>query len=379
MEVIGDIQGRPVEGPLLPVDIQSSQFPDVNYGPKQWLRKIELLIDNGPPAAAPGTGQPNVPQGVIGQQNPNTTPNVEVTATRLPPDILDLSQMRVRFNITSDDLSSPNAAAIRVYNLSDETANFIQNEFLNVTLNAGYQANCTTIFKGTIKQFRRGRESPVNSYLDILAADGDIPHNYTVLSETFPAGMTAVQQIERICTKYKIPIGYLPVSLDGVNPAGFARGKVAFGMLRSFMTGITNTVKCTWSIQQGQIQVIPVDSYIPGEPVLINSLSGMVGIPEQTDQGIRVRALINPKVRVGGSIKVNQADVNRIIQQNPDAPFKFDQRTAIQYAAKVTSDGLYRVLVVEYTGDTRGQEWYMDIVCLAIKNGKVADAVIPPA
>jgi hypothetical protein len=35
-------------------------------------------------------------------------------------------------------------------------------------------------------------------------------------------------------------------------------------------------------------------------------------------------------------------------------------------AAVTTAAGFYRVLVNEMIGDTRGQEWYCDLICLAV-------------
>lgn len=34
-------------------------------------------------------------------------------------------------------------------------------------------------------------------------------------------------------------------------------------------------------------------------------------------------------------------------------------------AASITTDGVYIVKAIDYTGDTRGQAWYMDLMCFA--------------
>ena len=87
---------------------------------------------------------------------------------------IDLSQMRIRFATKQFDLQTPNTAEIRVYNLSDDTANKVQKEFTKVELRAGYDGNFGTIFAGTVVQFRRGRENPTDKYMDLIVADGDV-------------------------------------------------------------------------------------------------------------------------------------------------------------------------------------------------------------
>ncbi|MER2890749.1 hypothetical protein ABTY92_26865, partial [Escherichia coli] len=36
-----------------------------------------------------------------------------------------------------------------------------------------------------------------------------------------------------------------------------------------------------------------------------------------------------------------------------------------QQAASIATDGVYIVKAIDYTGDTRGQAWYMDLMCFA--------------
>lgn len=90
-------------------------------------------------------------------------------------EVLDLSNLRFRFQVKAMDVESPNNAAIRVYNLSRDTLVKIRGEFSRVILQAGYDNNFGVIFDGTIKQFRIGREGTTDTYLDILAADGVEP------------------------------------------------------------------------------------------------------------------------------------------------------------------------------------------------------------
>ena len=142
---------------------------------------------------------------------------------------LDLSAMRIKFRVEQSDTTTPNNATIFVYNLSDETANAAQKEFDKITLKVGYgDDELATIFEGTIKQAWRGRDNPVDTWLAISAADGDIPYNHGVVNKTLKAGSSKQDQIDAIAGGMGLPKGYVA----DVTAGATARGKVLYGMGR---------------------------------------------------------------------------------------------------------------------------------------------------
>jgi hypothetical protein len=293
---------------------------------------------------------------------------------------LDLSDMRVKFTIGNNDADAPNTAEVRVYNLSDQTTKQAMKEFDSVVLDAGYENNHAIIFRGTIKQFRRGKESNVDSFLDILAADNDLGYNFGFLNQTFAPGVTPRQIIDACAKAMNCTVDpNVDKVIDGVQATGGVmlnpRGKVAFGLARSYMRDIAVTFNARWSIQNGQVTLIPLSGYLPGEAVKINSLTGMIGIPEATSDGIQVRVLLNPQIRIGGSIQINNKDITQ--SQIRDRFFPgYKSQTFIANVA--SGDGFYRVLVAEHKGDTRDQTWYTDLVCLNLDpSADSNNAVLP--
>jgi len=279
---------------------------------------------------------------------------------------LDLSQMHFKFKITNSDEQSPNTATIRVYNLSKSTVKQIRGEFTSVVLNAGYEnGNFGVIFSGTIKQFRRGRENATDTYLDILAADSDVEYNFTVMNATIK-GANSSAIINAVASKMGLPVSNNLSPTGGILP----RGKVLWGMGRDIMRRTVRSQGSTWSIQNGKIQVIPLTGYLPNEAVVLNSQSGMIGLPEQTDEGIRIRSLLNPKLVIGGQAQVDNASINQTTSASgsviPVGQLPYNQRAGLQLLADVSSDGFYRIYVAEHIGDTRGKDWYTDLTCLAI-------------
>ena len=283
---------------------------------------------------------------------------------------LDLSEFHIQFSVAAADVQTPNNVSIRIYNLSDQTVSKIKGEFSQVVLNAGYvDGNYGLIFKGSIKQFRIGRVDNVTTYLDILAADGDLAYNGAVVNTSLVKGSTQNDAINVITTEMqgdKTPADITKLTVTKANVPSI-RGTVLFGMARERLKNTASQLDASWSIQNGVVTIIDKSGYSPNDVLELNAGTGLIGVPEQTDGGIRIRCLLNSRLRIGGSVKINNAALNQLIQQNPDnGPIPFDQRAGFQYNAPISNDGIYRIFVVEHDGDTRGTAWYTNLICLAV-------------
>ena len=282
---------------------------------------------------------------------------------------LNLSDMQFTFHTVQQDVESPNNCSIRVFNLSKPTTRLIQAEFDKVVINAGYSGQYGEIFQGDIKQFRMGRLNATDTYLDILAADGDFAYNNARVEQTLSAAQNTpagrLDMVMKALGPYGVTQGHTPPFFGGVLPN--PRGKVAFGMARRELRGLAASNLATWSIDNGKVNIIPMSGYLPGAAVVLTALTGLIGLPEQTNEGIKAKCLLNPLITVGGLVQIDNDSINQLVKQNPNAaPVAYNQYTGIQYLASTASDGLYRVYVAEHSGDTRGQDWYTELTCLAV-------------
>lgn len=282
-------------------------------------------------------------------------------------DGIDLSSLRFTFKTVQQDVESPNNCSIRVYNPSPATVRKILGEYTRVTLQAGYGKHPGIIFDGTVIQFRTGRESPTTTYLDILAADGDIPYNQAFVSTTLAARSRPEDRVaSALSAKVKLGAtqGYLMPFTGGILP----RGKVLFGMARAVIRSEAQNQGASWNINNGAINVVPLDGYLPGEAVVLNAGTGLIGMPEQTNEGMRCKCLLNPRIEVGGLVQIDNKLVNQTLQAAQGfAPIQYNQYSVV-HLATITADGLYRVYVAEHEGDSRGQAWYTSLICLAVDN-----------
>lgn len=276
---------------------------------------------------------------------------------------LDLSQLEITFYVNQSDLESPTNAVIRVRNLSESTSKQIEKEFSRVTLQAGYEKGAYgVVFDGTIKQVRRGRYNGMDTYLEIYAADGDEALNFGVVNSTLAAGSKYKDQVAKYAEAMSLPVGYQEY---GIGDPQLIRGKVMYGMARAGMRTLARSTNTRWSVVDGKVVIFPMTSYIPGEAVVLNATTGMIGLPEQTQEGIEVTCLLNPKIKIGTAVQINNADIQR-------QPISLDY-TAFNVFPSISDDGFYRVLVAEHQGDIRGNPWYTKMTCLSIDKTAAPD------
>lgn len=269
---------------------------------------------------------------------------------------LDLGELCITFSTKKGDTETPNSAEIRIYNLSEATMSRMKREFTRVVLQAGYQSNCGVIFDGNIRGTRSGRERGTDTWLEILAADGDRAYNFATVNTTLAAGSTPADRVD-VCQQSFAAKGTGKGYMPELGETKLPRGKVMYGMARKYMRSEAETTGCSWSFQDGKLQMVKTTGFLPGEAVVLTHETGLVGTPEQTNEGITVRCLLNPKLRVNGRIKLD----NKSIQQA-----QTQLKMSAQRPPRMDRDGLYRILKVEFSGDTLGNDWYADMVCIGL-------------
>ncbi len=272
---------------------------------------------------------------------------------------IDLSKLRIKFSVKRSDTMTPNVADIRVYNVAEETAILIRKEFTKVILQGGYESNYGVIFQGNIKQVIIGRESATDTFIDIIAGDGDRAYNFAIVNTTISAGSSQLDQVNAAIGAMA-PKGVTAGHIGDMPTETLPRGKVMYGNARSYLRDVAQTSKKAWSIQDEKVTFIPVTSYLPGERVVLTSKTGMIGTPQQTNEGVNVKCLLNPMIKIGGRVQIDNASIARF-KINLSVP-----NSAANIPAPLTADGVYYVLVAEHTGDTRGVEWYTSLICLNI-------------
>lgn len=271
---------------------------------------------------------------------------------------IDLSSMRIRFSIRQNRLQSPSNADIIVTNLSPDTSKLIEKEGTTVSFSAGYEGSYGVLFQGDIIQKRSGRETPTETYLSILAAGGDRAYNFATVNKSLSSGSTFRDHVDMVLEAMK-PYGITAGFIADLGQTKMARGRAFFGMARDVMRDLAQSTGCAWYIQNNKLNVVKNDEGLPGGTIQLNANTGLIGRPTQTFDGIIGRCLLNPNLRPDSLIEINQSSIDK-------AAFSPDYTAAVQNSMipSVAEDGTYRVLLVDHSGDNRGQPWYSDFTCI---------------
>ncbi|QZN96393.1 baseplate hub protein [Symbiopectobacterium purcellii] len=330
---------------------------------------------------------------------------------------ISLSDFKVTFKIEKmpNTIHNGFVGNFRIYNLSPDTQNRIMgNEFSLIRAIAGYDGiaadvnasevgvarevdadsvgqsddrNYGLIFNGDIRFTIKGKDNPTDSWILIQCLDSWEGHLQARVKTTVAAGWTHNDLFNLGMQSYEpfgITRGAVP---DVINTTVFPRGRVIYSTTADLMNKIAESNKALWWYENNQVHIVPEDKYIH-EAIVLNANTGLIGMPQQTmGGGVNVRCLINPNIKLGGLIRIDQASVYRAALENadvaranarlreenqdgvlnvntPQPPKMID--TDIDYAGPgIDADGDYFVGMITYTGDTRGQAWYMDMLCLA--------------
>lgn len=266
-------------------------------------------------------------------------------------------------------LVTTSAADLVIYNPSPETVKKIAKEFTRLVILAGYDGNYGKIFSGWIRWRRFGRSSQTDTYVQIQAGDGDKELNFGFVSHTLAAGYKQEDVTNILAQSANLTVGY-----DGVEPQNEApRGRALFGMVRDRMREHAATNSATWNVNDSAIQMVPVLSYMPGDAIDLTPKTGLIGIPSLTFQGVEAKMLLNPAVKISGIVNIDE----RRLQDVALSPSLNYGGADLLKRPEIDSSGSYRVLFLQHTGDTRGQEWYTDVICAAVdKTANMSTAAI---
>ncbi|TNC10415.1 hypothetical protein FF100_22345 [Methylobacterium terricola] len=202
-------------------------------------------------------------------------------------DAKDQRALRFKFDIRHGEAMTPNSARITVYNLSQASEAKFQIELGKVSLSAGYEGNEGLIFKGEIIQTITGKESLVDSFVFTLASDAGTALNYGVVNKALASGHTYKDQVME-CFKAFQEHGVTLGHIADLGAKRFIRGAVLTGMAADRLRSIAFATQCTPSIQNGVFQMVKNTGTLPGDAIVLNSRTGMVGRPQQTIGGIVV-------------------------------------------------------------------------------------------
>jgi hypothetical protein len=264
-------------------------------------------------------------------------------------------ELRVAFSASRTISGSANPFEIKIFNLNAGHRNSVGKEFDEVQLEAGYVppeggGNLGIIAKGFVRDVQHDRDGP-DIITTLTCGDGDKAFRKAAISKTFPTGTPVKDIVEEIYGKmqpfgvekgeWKFPDDIRTIKRPYSICGGCARELNVLGRSNDFY----------WSVQNGVMEVIPADDHLAGS-VLISAETGMIGSPTITDNGVKVKCLLNPGIRPNRTVIVK----SEVLEMNAE-------------------DDTYRVSQVDFSGDNQTGDFVADVHGEAISGGKVDEGV----
>ena len=227
-------------------------------------------------------------------------------------------------------------------------------------MQGGYESNFGVIFQGNIKQVLVGRESATDTFIDIVAGDGDLSYNFAIVNQTLAGGSKQLDQIAAAAGAMKNKGGETLAPVTNLPTQQLPRGKVMYGSAKNYLRNVGKNVNQSWSIQNGQVVVLPVKGYLPGEAVELTSKNRYDwNTPQQTNVGVNIKCLMNPRLKVGGRVHINNKSIAgfKINLEQPGSPANL--------APPLAADGYYYIWTIGHEGDTRANDpWFTNLICI---------------
>jgi hypothetical protein len=260
--------------------------------------------------------------------------------------LLETNKLRLSFEIFKGLSSTPNQCKIIIYNITDNTVKRLSStQNLDVVLSAGYINNIDVIFKGSIRTVSQLIRENADKKVEMIVGDADLGLKYGAISTTF-LGLTPLTNVIQgiINVMPGVSIGIVDAISEYKLPE---RGYPFTGDCKTLLDALASQYKFSWSVQDGILEIISTENSSRHSTIddsgtnayVLSSKTGLIGSPSLEDDGkLSVKALLNPRVKPGRVVNIDSLD------------FK----------------GFYKILSVTFNGDTRGQEWFMNIKGLSL-------------
>jgi hypothetical protein len=259
---------------------------------------------------------------------------------------LDVSELRITFNIEKSMSETPNYSEISVYNLSAQTENALVQTGQRVVLEAGYDGpQYGLIFDGDVVQPYRDKEGNTTYKLTLISQDGDQFYNDGFVDASYRAGQTPRDIAGLVASTARHPLELASVS-ENLENKRLARGKVVFGLARDYLHQIARTEQAAFYVNDGKVNIVKAADLPQGRIISLSPSSGLIGTPEQTEDGVKAKCLLNPLLNLNSFVHIDNSYVRQIKAKRGSQPKQMDY------------DGVYRIIALTHSGDTRGNEWY---------------------
>lgn len=224
----------------------------------------------------------------------------------------------------------PNPAAIKIYNLSESTRTEMEKNVLAVTVHAGFDNVYQLVTTGDCKRCWSYREG-TDIITEIRVGDGILAYAGARMTRSYKPPIQAVRVLSDAAKSMGLK---LPPEAEQSSElkAALAAGISVHGPTRDILTRQLAPYGLTWSVQNGQLQILADEQTRPGSAILINAEAGIIGTPERSypdkpggKSEVKFEVSLYPAIVPGSLIKLESEFLN-IVLKATDVDHDFDTK-----------------------------------------------------
>lgn len=252
---------------------------------------------------------------------------------------LKITGLRVAFSVKKSLDKTPNGCKLTITNLAENSRKRIeQAKHKPLILSAGYERTEAVIFSGKIRFAHSARDSS-DWHTEIESGDGEVEYAQNHFKGSFRAGTSSRDTIKAAAAALGVGLGNLESMVGALVKPTHAKGFSASGRASDVLGKLLAGQGLSYSIQNGQLQVLRADEPVDSFAVKLSASTGLIGSPEVgTPSGdgekrkatIKLRSYLQPQIRCGGVVDVTSAALT----------------------------GQYLVTHLEHQGDSSGAPWF---------------------
>lgn len=259
--------------------------------------------------------------------------------TRLGADRQAAPILKLAFKVVRSTKKEPNTAEISIHNLSPDNRVAFQTKDIEAELDAGYIDNVSQIFKGRL-DFAENKLSGRDWITTLQTTDSGKPFRAARINTSIKGPAQIGDVLRAAGDALGINVGNIAEKIQSGSIRGalteFTNGIVLSGKAEQVFDKVVKSMGYSWSIQDGQLQILGPAETVGADAVLLTPGTGLIGTPEAGEKGfVKARSLLQPDLIPGRKVKIES--------KNDDV------------------NGFFRAEKCVFVGDTWGNDWYVDV------------------
>ena len=250
---------------------------------------------------------------------------------------LKIENLFISFNIRREGSKTPAEGKIEIYNLNESNETRIRERGKRLQLFAGYGSDLNLIADGDVRRVERMRQR-LDRVTRIQFGGNVTRRTQNIFNPMYENKVPIRQIVTDAVAAMGLDLGPLDAIPDEEYPEVFTWERGAESALRLILL----PHKIEHYEENGVIRFsVQGKSQDDRDAIVISEKTGMIGTPTTTDDGMRVRTLLDPRLLIDSRVRIESASLE-------------NERAEEQ-------KGVYKVSVVEHMGDNREGDFFTDI------------------